>query len=584
MGEVGFGDPPFERFEMLDRAGAVALGSRGLDGQLLALAQGFADEVVGAAHPLLEALEVVGGLAQGARQGLLRMFGTGTNELEQAHALIGQLRNALTARVELGASFGDSRGEAGRRFVERAAGFAAQRGDSRHLRGQRRHPCGQRVATLGETGNMSQMLLLALGDSLVERRQACRQGRGCLAFALLGLSLAFGDVLGERLRAIHHDLFDPFGLLAERLKPFTGIIQGVGIDLGDLADGVTQALLEFVDGVGPAPGGVVLRRAQQFGDLQAFRSGHADAFAQESDFLFGAALDFGMARFEFFAQPVSATAQRGEGFDFMTVEFGAKLAAALAEHCKARAGDVFEMVGLGIEGCQRVVNSRAQRGDLAFARLAKLIEPIEAADQLLELALGGIAGLADLAGDVARGVGDHRQFAAQPVHVVERGRADAADRLDLFAVVADQALQRVGVLRNPLAGDAAEQFEVARLGGDEIARQAELAVDHCQAFFKSCAFQRQRPRNVGKARCFAARMPQRQQPQRNDEQHRHGPGDDPGAPLVRRAAGKDLALVRPAEEPGPAEDRQNGEGGHDPAPLARCRFVLPNLVDGFVEN
>ena len=196
----------------------------------------------------------------------------------------------------------------------------------------------------------------------------------------------------------------------------------------------------------------------------------------------------------------------------MTVELGTEFAAALAERIEAGAGNVGEMIGLGLEGGQCVVDPRAQRGDLPLARLAELVEPVEAGDELLELALGGVAGVADLAGDIARRIGDHRQFAAQPVHVFERGGADAADRLDLFAVIADQPLQRVGVLRDALARDAAERFEIARLRGDEIARETQLAVNDRKALLKTGAFQRQRSGDVGKTPGFAPRMAQGQQP------------------------------------------------------------------------
>ena len=219
-----------------------------------------------------------------------------------------------------------------------------------------------------------------------------------------------------------------------------------------------------------------------------------------------------MAGVEFFAQAVGSAPQSGEGFDFVAVELGTELMAALPEHGKARAGDVFEMLDLRVERRQRVVDARAERSDLPLACFAELIEPVEPGYELFDLRLRGVAGVADLAGDIARGVGNDRQMAAEPVHVLERRRADAADSLDLLAVVADQALQRVGVLGNSLAGHAAEGFEIARLGGNELAGQAELAVDYGQAMLEPGAFLRQGPRDIAEAGRLAPRMAKGQQP------------------------------------------------------------------------
>jgi hypothetical protein len=92
----------------------------------------------------------------------------------------------------------------------------------------------------------------------------------------------------------------------------------------------------------------------------------------------------------------------------------------------------------------------------------------------------------------------------------------------LRPVVADQVLQPVGVLRQPLAGHAAERFEVARLRGDEVAREAELAVDDHHAPLERGGFARQLARGLAEARHFTPAVAHRQQPQRDDQQHRHG--------------------------------------------------------------
>ena len=143
-----------------------------MGGKLLTLSEGFADESVRTAHALVEALEIVRRLVERARQVLLRMLGARADQLEQAHAFIGQMGDALATSIELGAAFRKTRSEARGGPVERAAGFAPLRGDPRHFGRQRGHSRGEGVAAFGQAGNVSEMLLLALGDRLVERRHA----------------------------------------------------------------------------------------------------------------------------------------------------------------------------------------------------------------------------------------------------------------------------------------------------------------------------------------------------------------------------------------------------------------------------
>jgi len=192
------------------------------------------------------------------RQGLLRMFGPGADQLQQPHALVSQLGEALAARVELAPPFGKTRGKARGGLVERTAGFAALRGDARHVRRQRAQPLGERIAALGQARDVGEMLLLPLGHGLVERGDAgIERGRGLL-LALLGLGAALGDAFLERLGALDHYLVDPFGLFGQRGEPAAGVVERVAVDLGDLLDREAQPLLQLVDRLAPPAGRVFL--------------------------------------------------------------------------------------------------------------------------------------------------------------------------------------------------------------------------------------------------------------------------------------------------------------------------------------
>ena len=101
--------------------------------------------------------------------------------------------------------------------------------------------------------------------------------------------------------------------------------------------------------------------------------------------------------------------------------------------------DCADPVGMrGIE-CGQPLAKSAQRGiqlgpgacNQAFGGLAKFVEAVEAADQVLQLGMGGAPGGADVVGDVLGGAGQHRQLSAQPLHIVERRARNTADCLDL---------------------------------------------------------------------------------------------------------------------------------------------------------
>src|SRR5690606_38658428 len=116
-----------------------------------------------------------------------------------------------------------------------------------------------------------------------------------------------------------------------------------------------------------------------------------------------------------------------ESLDFAAVQLCSEGSATLGKLGEALRRHFLEVGGLGAKRGEGFVHFAAQRNDLSSARLAELIEPVETGDELFELALGDPAGVPDLAGDIARRIGNHRQVVSQAIHVFERGGADAPD-------------------------------------------------------------------------------------------------------------------------------------------------------------
>ena len=99
----------------------------------------------------------------------------------------------------------------------------------------------------------------------------------------------------------------------------------------------------------------------------------------------------------------------------------------------------------GLEFVQRRADLGPEPGDLHLAGAADFGEAVEAVGQAGKLPLGDAACAADLVGNIARRVGDHRQIVAQPVHVAKRRFAGGADRLDLGAIAGDEVLEFAGM-------------------------------------------------------------------------------------------------------------------------------------------
>ena len=59
-------------------------------------------------------------------------------------------------------------------------------------------------------------------------------------------------------------------------------------------------------------------------------------------------------------------------------------------------------------------------------------------DHVFKLEVRGATGIGDVVGDVLGRIGDHRHLPAQLFHVVERGRRNRGNAVELVAVAADQ--------------------------------------------------------------------------------------------------------------------------------------------------
>ena len=193
--------------------------------------------------------------------------------------------------------------------------------------------------------------------------------------------------------------------------------------------------------------------------------------------------------------------------------------------------------------------------------------------------------MADGIGDILGRAGNHRQLAAQPLHIVERRAADCGDRFHLGAVVADQTLQPLGMFTQTFSGDPAQRIEIAGLRRDKFARKAKLAVDHRQPGFEPGRFGGKQAGGIAKARRLAAAGAQCEQPRDADQQHRRRPRADQRCTVTRGDPGGEEGTIGPAEKAGPACYRQRADNRREPLAGGRTcaagfAFVLigPRLV------
>jgi hypothetical protein len=125
MGARGLANPRFQLGELGDRRAAFLPRGRSVLRQCFALLQRRADGLVRFEDAGLEPGEVLRGVGQGLRQVLLRMLGTGPDQLEQAHAVVGQAGDQLTVGLDFGPRLGKARSQPGGGLLQGAPGFAA---------------------------------------------------------------------------------------------------------------------------------------------------------------------------------------------------------------------------------------------------------------------------------------------------------------------------------------------------------------------------------------------------------------------------------------------------------------------------
>ena len=109
------------------------------------------------------------------------------------------------------------------------------------------------------------------------------------------------------------------------------------------------------------------------------------------------------------------------------------------------------------------------------------------------------------------------------------------------------------------------RFQFTRLAGEEFAREAELAVDGCQAGFQLCDVNGSSLGRSPELGALAADTLARKMPCEDDEQGRDRPGDDRLAPPGQVHSGEARQPAGHHEQRRPPDQCQHGKGGRDGA-------------------
>src|SRR3546814_12068688 len=92
----------------------------------------------------------------------------------------------------------------------------------------------------------------------------------------------------------------------------------------------------------------------------------------------------------------------------MLVELCPKLLAALCQSGEPAFGEILQLFALSGEFAERRFHRFPQRLNLTLARRPEFVEPVETADHIFELGMGGTTGVAAVVGDVLARTGDDR--------------------------------------------------------------------------------------------------------------------------------------------------------------------------------
>ena len=274
---------------------------------------------------------------------------------------------------------------------------------------------------------------------------------------------------------------------------------------------------------------------------------------------------FGLAR-----HGASTFAQCAEGFlldGANLLAIGLRLGTQCGEPFRNEAFDPRE---LALEASKRRADIVTEPGNPGLALGPCNIEPRKSARQPCELVFGGPARAADLVGNIAGRVGDHRQIVAQPVHVAERGFTGGGNGFDLGTVIGNQCLKLGRIGRKPFGGNPAERLEIAGLGGEKLPGEAEFAVHDFQAFLQGGALAVHQRGGRGKAVRLGTRGTHGEQPHDTDQCHWQGPRRDPLGPLRRACASLHRGQLCPDEKPGPAGDGQQCHCRRRAAEMRAC--------------
>ena len=502
------------------------------------------------------------------------MLGACLDEFEQANAGIGQARDIAIGPLKSLAAVAQLRIErvdaAGNSFAR----LEPVRGDIGESLTQGRNTFGQSLSLLGEGRDLRELCLAALRNSGVEESELLfeltsdfvlsgGEGARTLAGFVLESLVAFGD-----------PLIDPRCLFGKCAELRICRLDGRFVDFLDLGHRLGEAGAHILDLVRPGSHSRIFAFANRTGDCHRLIAQGADALThgRQGEFLVRARLFVHFCNFA--AQGYRTCIERGQRFDFMAVQFVAELFAFCPQGSKALFGNGFELLGLLAECGHRVVDARPYVCDAALALAAVLLEGRKTFDQRIELFLCGAAHSADAIGNVLCRARDDRQIVPQLAHILERRLADSGNCIDLLAIVADQALQTIGIFGNPFGGAATEIFEVAGLAAEKFAGQAKLAVDDHQALFKPPRFFGKAVSNFPEPLGFMSGIARRQHPEAHDQEHRYCPGSGPGDTLLGSGTGKHFGAIGPEEKSGPSGYCQQRESGHDPSAFREDGFLL----------
>ena len=279
-----------------------------------------------------------------------------------------------------------------------------------------RQPGVDRIGGIGGSGGHRRA---ALADSGVER------------FQPRGKAVGGGIQRGLQRVAPHRKcIVDRSGFIHQRAAERSGAFFKLAQPFARIGDQLVMIAAHFLDRAGQA--------SCHFAHIAIER---ADPRGQRGQaFVFGAGHDGALVG-QFAGQRLGPGADRRQRGDLFAVDAAAlrlKRVDHFAQAYFARNADAFGRPGKGIE---RGLDSHAHLFDLAPARAAEFVEPVEPGDQFFELGIGGVSGVGDGIGGILGRIADHRQMRAQRGNVFQRLGGNGADLIHIAALPGDQVFE-----------------------------------------------------------------------------------------------------------------------------------------------